>query len=153
MNLRINGTSYTLDAPPDEPLLWALRDALGLTGTKFGCGVGICGACTVHINGAAVRSCIMPLAAVAEADIRTIEGLAETDGNDVITLHPAPAGFYRSPGTAVRLVYERPDHAGGLLPGAESAADRRGDRARHERKLLPLRLLCTHQAGHSAGRD
>ena len=93
MNLRINGTSYTLDAPPDEPLLWALRDALGLTGTKFGCGVGICGACTVHINGAAVRSCIMPLAAVAEADIRTIEGLAETDGNDVITLHPLQQAF------------------------------------------------------------
>ena len=75
MELKVNGTSYTLDVPADERLLWVLRDGLGLTGTKFGCGVGICGACTVHVNGAAVRSCLMPLAAVAEADIRTIEGL------------------------------------------------------------------------------
>ncbi len=93
MELKINGTSYTLDASPDERLLWVLRDALGLIGTKFGCGVGICGACTVHVNGAAVRSCIMPLAAVAGAEIRTIEGLAETDGNDVITLHPVQQAF------------------------------------------------------------
>ena len=93
MELKINGTVYTLDVPADERLLWALRDTLGLTGTKFGCGVGICGACTVHVNGAAVRSCIMPLAALAGADIRTIEGLAETDDNDEITLHPVQQAF------------------------------------------------------------
>ena len=93
MELKVNGTIHTLDASPDERLLWALRDTLGLTGTKFGCGIGICGACTVHVNGAAVRSCLMPLAAVAQADIRTIEGLAETDGNEVITLHPVQQAF------------------------------------------------------------
>ena len=93
MELKVNGTSYTLDVAADERLLWALRDGLGLTGTKFGCGVGICGACTVHVNGAAVRSCLMPLAAVAGADISTIEGLAETDGDDVIELHPVQQAF------------------------------------------------------------
>ena len=93
MELKINGTSYTLDASPDERLLWVLRDALGLLGTKFGCGVGICGACTVHVNGAAVRSCIMPVAAVAQADIRTIEGLAEMEGDDLIALHPVQQAF------------------------------------------------------------
>ena len=93
MELKINGTIHTLDAPPDERLLWALRDALGLIGTKFGCGIGICGACTIHVNGAAVRSCLMPLAALAEADIRTIEGLAEMDGDEVIALHPVQQAF------------------------------------------------------------
>lgn len=92
MEIRINGTSYSIDVPTNEPLLWVLRDTLGLTGTKFGCGVGICGACTVHVNGTAVRSCIIPLDAVAEADIRTIEGLAQTDGNDT-TLHTLQQAF------------------------------------------------------------
>ena len=93
MELKINGTIYTLDAASDERLLWVLRDTLGLIGTKFGCGIGICGACTVHVNGAAVRSCIMPVAAVAQADIRTIEGLAEMEGDDLIALHPVQQAF------------------------------------------------------------
>lgn len=93
MELNVNGRNYTLDVPAEERLLWVLRDWLGLTGTKFGCGVGICGACTVHINGAAVRSCLMPLAAVAGAEIRTIEGLAEGDGSGELTLHPVQQAF------------------------------------------------------------
>jgi isoquinoline 1-oxidoreductase alpha subunit len=75
--LRINGNDYTLDVEPDMPLLWALRDELGMTGTKFGCGIAACGACTVQVNGSAVRSCVTPVSAVEGQEITTIEGLAE----------------------------------------------------------------------------
>jgi isoquinoline 1-oxidoreductase subunit alpha len=81
MELSINGRSQTLsDAATDPamPLLWALRDVLNLTGTKFGCGVAACGACTVHVDGQAVRSCVTPLSAVQGRQVRTIEGLAES---------------------------------------------------------------------------
>ncbi len=79
----LNGTACAIDVEPDMPLLWALRDALGLTGTKFGCGMALCGACTVHLDGKAVRSCVLPVAAVEGRAVTTIEGLAR-DG----TLHP-----------------------------------------------------------------
>jgi isoquinoline 1-oxidoreductase alpha subunit len=78
LTLNINGQPHTVDAPPDMPLLWALRDVIGLTGTKFGCGIAQCGACTVHLDGAPVRSCVMPLAAVGERKITTIEAVGET---------------------------------------------------------------------------
>ena len=78
ITLTVNGTSRKLDLPDDMPLLWALRDVLGMTGTKFGCGLGLCGACTVHVDGAATRSCITPLAAVAGKKITTIEGVGKT---------------------------------------------------------------------------
>ena len=71
----INGRKVTLKGPDDSPLLWAIRDEVGLTGTKFGCGIGMCRACTVHLNGEAVRSCVTPLSSVAGAKITTIEGL------------------------------------------------------------------------------
>ncbi len=74
ISLLVNGKPHTVDAAPDTPLLWVLRDALGLTGTKFGCGVSQCGACTVHINGAPVRSCITPVSAAAGHKVTTIEG-------------------------------------------------------------------------------
>ncbi len=74
--LTVNGQARTLDIDPDTPLLWAIRDTLGLTGTKFGCGMAQCGACTVHVNGKAERSCVMPIAAVDGASVITIEGLA-----------------------------------------------------------------------------
>ena len=76
--LRINGTTHEADLPDEVPLLWVLRDALGLTGTKYGCGVAACGACTVHIGGTAMRSCQVTLGEV-NGDITTIEGLADTD--------------------------------------------------------------------------
>jgi len=77
--LSINGEQKTIDAPNDMPLLWALRDVVGLTGTKYGCGIGQCGACTVHLNGNAVRSCLMPISAAAGQSVTTIEGMAEAN--------------------------------------------------------------------------
>lgn len=74
--LKINGVSQTVDAPADMPLLWALRDDLDLVGTKFGCGIGQCGACTVHVNGAAARSCQLQIASLDGKEITTIEGLS-----------------------------------------------------------------------------
>jgi isoquinoline 1-oxidoreductase alpha subunit len=76
ITLTVNGQARSLDVDPDTPLLWAIRDTLGLTGTKFGCGIAACGACTVHVNGKAERSCSMPVAAVDGAALTTIEGLA-----------------------------------------------------------------------------
>ena len=83
LSLTVNGQQYTLDVEPDTPLLWVLRDELGLKGTKFGCGAGLCGACTVHVDGQPARSCSTPVELVAGTKITTIEGLA-SDGS----LHP-----------------------------------------------------------------
>ncbi len=80
--LHINGQNRELDADPSTPILWALRDTLGMTGTKFGCGAAQCGACTVHLNGQAIRSCVTPIAAAAGQKITTIE--AVTDGKDKV---------------------------------------------------------------------
>ena len=71
--LVVNGQKHDVDTPPDTPLLWVLRDTLGLTGTKYGCGLAVCGACTVHVNGNAMRSCVLPVSAVAGSRITTIE--------------------------------------------------------------------------------
>lgn len=75
-SLKVNGNIVDIDADASMPLLWVIRDRLGLTGTKYGCGIAQCGACTVHMNGAAVRSCVVPLAAASGADVRTIEALS-----------------------------------------------------------------------------
>jgi isoquinoline 1-oxidoreductase alpha subunit len=75
---KINGEEHSLDVEPEMPLLWVLRDELGMTGTKFGCGIASCGACTVHVNGNAVRSCVLPVSAVEGQEVTTIEGLAES---------------------------------------------------------------------------
>lgn len=111
----LNGRPVTLDIDDDTPLLWALRDALHLKGTKFGCGIGFCGACTVHVNGRAIRSCVTPLGAVAGQQITTIEGL-DPDGR-----HPlqkawiaaqAPQCGYCQPGQimqAATLLKDFPD--------------------------------------------
>jgi isoquinoline 1-oxidoreductase alpha subunit len=76
MQLLVNGKTHEVDAPPDMPLLWVLRDLMGMTGTKFGCGIAQCGACTVHVDGAPLRSCVTPVEAVAGKKITTIEGLS-----------------------------------------------------------------------------
>lgn len=75
MRIKVNGETYEFEGDPNMPLLWYLRDELGLTGTKFGCGAALCGACTVHRDGVAVRSCVTPVASVGDAEIVTIEGL------------------------------------------------------------------------------
>lgn len=87
LQLTINNNQVQVDTDPETPLLWVLRDVLNLRGTKFGCGKGLCGACTVHLNGQAIRSCQVPLSAAIEQKITTIEGLSE-DGN-----HPLQAAW------------------------------------------------------------
>ena len=82
--LNVNGKTVTVDAEPDMPLLWALRENLQLTGTKFGCGMALCGACTVHIDGQAVRSCVTPLSAAAGKKITTIEAIAATPAGKAV---------------------------------------------------------------------
>jgi isoquinoline 1-oxidoreductase alpha subunit len=80
MRLRVNGQTHDVDVPEDMPLLWVLRDVLGLTGTKYGCGMAQCGACTVHLGDTATRSCVLPVAAVGDRPVTTIEGLS-ADGS------------------------------------------------------------------------
>jgi isoquinoline 1-oxidoreductase subunit alpha len=77
---QLNGRAVAVEADPEMPLLWVLRERFGLTGAKYGCGVGVCGACTVHVGGAAVRACALPIGSVAGAVVTTIEGLAPPDG-------------------------------------------------------------------------
>ena len=83
INLKINGSNMQVDVDPSTPLLWVLRDHLNLVGTKFGCGIAMCGACTVHMNGNAVRSCQLPVQAVGDNEITTIEGLSENGDHPV----------------------------------------------------------------------
>ncbi len=93
MDLKINNQTYTSEAEGADMLLWVLRDELGLTGTKFGCGVGICGSCTVHIDGVAMRSCVTPAVAVEGKNIRTVEGLATVNAQGEEVLHPVQEAF------------------------------------------------------------
>jgi len=88
IKITLNGKPVTLDVSPDTPLLWSLRESAGLTGTKFGCGKGSCGACTVHLNGVAVRSCIIPTGSIDGANIKTIEGLSTEE-----QLHPVQTAW------------------------------------------------------------
>ena len=90
-SLKINGNLHQVDVEGEMPLLWVLRDELGMTGTKFGCGIGQCGACTVHVNGEAVRSCILPVIALKDKEITTIEGLGEN--------HPVQKAWIEEQGT------------------------------------------------------
>lgn len=93
MQLNINGAPVEVSAGDGDLLLWVLRDELGLIGTRFGCGAGICGACTVHVDGIATRACITPVGAVAGKQVRTIEGLAALDADGALVLHPLQQAF------------------------------------------------------------
>jgi len=88
--MTVNGEAHTLDVEPDMPLLWAIRETLGLTGTKFGCGISACGACTVHLDGRAVRSCTLPVSAANGKNVTTIEGLAPNSA-----LHPVQQAWIK----------------------------------------------------------
>ena len=83
ISLKVNGKQYQVEVAPDTPLLWVIRESVGLTGTKFGCGISQCGACTVHVNGEAVRSCVTPVSAVLDKEIVTIEGLSPNNSHPV----------------------------------------------------------------------
>ena len=101
IDLKINGSVRGVDAPADMPLLWVLRDVIGLTGTKFGCGIAQCGACTVHLDGQAVRSCVLPVAAVGSRKITTIEAVSTTPAGKKVqdawlTLDVVQCGYCQS---------------------------------------------------------
>ena len=113
MKLHVNGAVREVDAPEDMPLLWVLRDLLGYTGVKYGCGIAECGACTVHLDGKAVRSCVMPVSAVGDAKITTIEGLSP-DGS-----HPVQQAW-----TALDVVQCGYCQSGQIMAAAALLADR-----------------------------
>lgn len=116
--LTVNGTSHTVEADPEMPLLWILRDQLGLVGTKYGCGIGACGACTVHLDGAAVRSCSLPVGKLRDAAVTTIEGLS-ADGDHPVQLawleHDVPQCGYCQAGQIMS--------AAALLDGVPNPSD------------------------------
>lgn len=93
MELTINGDVYEVDIPDNMNLVWVIRDSIGLTGTKFGCGIGICGSCTVHVDGVPTRSCVTPAQTTTGKEITTIEGLATIDDEGNETLHPIQQAF------------------------------------------------------------
>jgi isoquinoline 1-oxidoreductase alpha subunit len=116
VNLRINGEMRELDISADTPLLWALRDVLGLTGTKFGCGIAQCGACTVHLDGAPIRSCVTPVSAIGDRAITTIEAIgATTQGHKIqqawLDLEVVQCGYCQSGQimSATALLASKPD--------------------------------------------
>ena len=117
VQLKINGEATSLDVDPSTPLLWAVREQKGLMGTKFGCGISMCGACTVHVDGQPVRSCSTPVSEVEGADITTIEGIANPDGTlhavqDAWIAHQVPQCGYCQSGqimSAVALLRDTPN--------------------------------------------
>ncbi len=145
LTVDVNGTQHSVEADADTPLLWVLRDELGLTGTKFGCGLGLCGACSVLLNGKAVRSCVIPVSAVAGQAVVTIEGLSPDRS------HPVQQAWISRDCPPVRLLPVRDD------PGDRGATSRQaeshGRRDRHgDHQHLPLRHLQPRPPGHTPGR-
>ena len=122
--LTVNGRSSTVDVPADMPLLWVLRDVLNLRGTKYGCGIGQCGACTVHLGGKAVRSCLTPVSAAANAPITTMEGLS-ADGT-----HPVQLAWQEIDVPQCGYCQAGQMMSASALAGEDSAAHRQGHRRR-----------------------
>ena len=125
LSLMVNGRPVEVDADPDTPLLWVLRDHAGLTGTKFGCGQALCGACTVHVDGQPVRSCVTPAGSVANSQVTTIEGLSGDDVGKAVqaawqTLDVVQCGYCQSGQimTAAALLTENPKPTDADIDGA-----------------------------------
>ena len=146
IELKVNRKTCTVDVPPDTPLLWVLRETLGLTGTKFGCGMAQCGACTVHLEGEAIRSCVTPVSRAAGKEVTTIEGLADDLRRPLqqawIAEDVPQCGYCQSGQIMAAAV---------LLEG-ESPADRRRHRRLHDRQHLPLRDLSPDPPGDPSRR-
>lgn len=143
--ITVNGASVALDADPDTPLLWALRDHLNLTGTKFGCGIGACGACTVHLDEAPVRSCVLPVSACTGKHVTTIEGLGRDGALHVVQEawleHQVPQCGYCQSGmimAAAALLKANPRPTQTDIAGAMTVLCRCGTYPRVERALLSL---------------
>jgi isoquinoline 1-oxidoreductase subunit alpha len=139
ITIEVNGEPQTVDVAPDTPLLWALRDVIGLTGTKFGCGIAQCGACTVHIDGEPVRSCLLPVGSIGERKVTTVEGIGVTEAGRKIQkawldLEVVQCGYCQSGQimSATALLAK--------TPRAERRRHRRGDGRKH----LPVRDLRAH---------
>jgi isoquinoline 1-oxidoreductase alpha subunit len=124
--LSVNGHAVQVRSEPDTPLLWVVRDELGLTGTKFGCGMGLCGACTIHLDGAPVRSCVTPLSAAAGKRVGTIEGLSRDNSHPLQRAwiaHDVPQCGYCQPGqlmSAAALLLEKPNPSDAEIDAALS---------------------------------
>jgi isoquinoline 1-oxidoreductase subunit alpha len=136
INLRVNGRTYSVDVEPDTPLLWVLRDTLGLTGTKFGCGIALCGSCTIHLDGQATRSCVLPVSAAQGKQITTIEGLS-ADGSHPVQrawmAHDVPQCGYCQPGmimAAAALLKAKPSPTDADIDAAVTNICRCGTYAR-----------------------
>jgi predicted molibdopterin-dependent oxidoreductase YjgC len=136
--LTVNGKSVTVDVPADMPLLWVIREVLNMPGTKFGCGMSMCGACTVHVNGEVARSCVTSIAEVNGKQVTTIEGLANS------ALHPLQKAW-------MRLLPGGANHGRRRLAQEASEADRRADRQRHGIQPLSLRNVPAYSRGDSQG--
>ena len=144
--LSINGKSYSVDVESDTPLLWVIRDTVGLTGTKYGCGIAQCGACTVHINGVATRSCQVPVGSVGAKQITTIEALAQNG-----KLHPVQQAWLDLDVPQCGYCQSGMMMAAASLLKHEPEADRRRYR-RGDDQHLPLRNLPTHSRRDPRGR-
>jgi aerobic-type carbon monoxide dehydrogenase small subunit (CoxS/CutS family) len=120
-SLTVNGRSHTVNVAADTPLLWVLRDSLGLTGTKFGCGIAQCGACTVHLDGEATRSCVTPISEVGAAKVTTIEGLSPNRVQNAWIAEDVPQCGYCQPGqimAAAALLVAKPQPSDADIDGA-----------------------------------
>ena len=142
--IKVNGAEHSVDVDGDIPLLWVLRDVLGMTGTKFGCGMALCGACTVHMNGAPMRSCVSPIGSVGDAAITTIEAIGETPAGQKVQkawldLEVVQCGYCQS---------------GQIMSASALLARTQPERYRYRRgdvrQYLPLRHLRPHPRGHQA---